>query len=62
MVLQDLYWELTLEQVLPPWAEERTTERVRRAVPLPQDLVQALYLDQAENLQSTGQRKELQLR
>ena len=47
---------------LPPWAGALMTERVRVLEPEPQDLVQALNLDQAETLPSMGHLWELQAR
>ena len=52
--------EVRVGQLTPPWARELTTERDLVLEPVPQDLVQAPYLDQAEILQSTGQPKVLQ--
>jgi hypothetical protein len=47
--------ELKPGQPTPPLAVAVTTERVLVLEPVPQDLVQASYLDQPETLQSMGQ-------
>jgi hypothetical protein len=46
----------------PPLATPTTMVRVLVFLPVPQDLVQAPYVDQAETLQSTGQAWVLQTR
>ena len=59
-LLQVLY-SLVRGQDTPPCTLAVSTERLRFLVPVPQVAVQALYLDQAETLQSTGQGKLLQV-
>ena len=59
-LLQVLY-SLVRGQDTPPCTLVVSTERLRFLVPVPQVAVQALYLDQAETLQSTGQGKLLQV-
>ena len=52
---------VTVAQEAPPKLAAVMMERVLVLEPVPQDLVQAPYLDQEETLQSTGQAKVLQV-
>ena len=59
-VLQEVV-DLRVGQERPPWRGALTTERDLVLRPVPQDLVQELYLDQPEILQSMAQAKVLQV-
>jgi hypothetical protein len=57
--LQVRVWRSEVQEA-PPWATLVTTDLVRNMVPVPQDLVQLLKVDQLESLQSMGQANLLQ--
>jgi hypothetical protein len=58
--LQVRVWR-SVVHLAPPWATLVTTDLVRYMVPVPQDLVQLLKVDQLESLQSMGQANLLQV-